>query len=50
MGTCCAIDGICVGCCRTIDEICRWDIMNDEERERIMQELPKREKEWKPEI
>ena len=34
--------GLCLGCGRTLDEIARWAQMSDEERERIMTELPRR--------
>lgn len=34
--------GLCLGCARTLDEIARWDAMSDEERGRIMAELPER--------
>lgn len=34
--------GRCSGCGRTLDEIARWSEMNDEERRRIMAELPAR--------
>ena len=33
----------CLGCARTLDEIARWASMSDEERDRIMAELPTRE-------
>lgn len=32
----------CVGCRRTLDEIARWGEMSDEERARVIQELPGR--------
>jgi predicted Fe-S protein YdhL (DUF1289 family) len=32
----------CIGCGRTLDEIARWASMSDDERERIMAELPAR--------
>jgi uncharacterized protein len=32
----------CLGCKRTIDEIGRWPMMDDGERQRILDELPKR--------
>ena len=41
----CTLDarsGLCLGCGRTIDEIARWASMSDEERRRIMAELPAR--------
>lgn len=34
--------GVCTGCGRTLDEIVRWSAMSDEERRRIMAELPGR--------
>jgi hypothetical protein len=33
---------LCVGCGRTLDEIARWIDFNDEERARIMAQLPAR--------
>ena len=40
------MDGLCVGCLRTLDEISRWASMGDTERARIMREvLPAREAE-----
>ena len=41
----CTLDagsGLCLGCGRTIDEVARWGGMSDEERRRIMAELPAR--------
>jgi uncharacterized protein len=41
----CAMDmarGLCVGCGRTLDEIGRWSRMSEDERVRLMRELPKR--------
>ncbi len=35
-------EGLCVGCLRTGDEIAAWAAMSDEERERILAELPSR--------
>ena len=32
----------CIGCGRTLDEIARWASMSEDERERIMAELPAR--------
>ncbi len=38
------MDGLCVGCLRTLDEISRWATMGDAERARIMRdELPTRQ-------
>jgi len=34
--------GLCIGCRRTLDEIARWGGMSDQERERVMAELPGR--------
>ncbi len=34
--------GLCLGCARTLDEIARWASRSDEERERIIAELPSR--------
>ena len=34
--------GVCLGCRRTLDEIARWGAMSDQERERVMAELPSR--------
>ena len=34
--------GLCVGCGRSLDEIARWIALADEERSRIMAELPPR--------
>jgi len=35
---------VCLGCCRTLDEILRWGDMSDAERDRIMAGLPARRK------
>ena len=34
--------GTCLGCNRTLDEIARWTQMSDDERERVLAELPAR--------
>ena len=34
--------GVCLGCCRTLDEIGAWASMSDAERERLMSALPER--------
>jgi predicted Fe-S protein YdhL (DUF1289 family) len=34
--------GLCLGCKRTLDEIARWGLMSDVERERVLAELPRR--------
>ena len=36
--------GVCIGCCRTLEEIGRWAQMTDLEREEILGELPGRRK------
>jgi predicted Fe-S protein YdhL (DUF1289 family) len=41
----CAMDprrGLCLGCCRTLDEIAGWGAMSDAEREKIMAGLAER--------
>jgi predicted Fe-S protein YdhL (DUF1289 family) len=41
----CRVDqtsGLCVGCFRTLDEICMWTRYTDREREAIMAALPAR--------
>jgi len=36
------VRGVCIGCCRTLDEIARWSGMSDPERVAIMEKLPER--------
>jgi hypothetical protein len=36
--------GVCIGCCRTLDEIARWSQMADSEREKVMAGLGERRK------
>jgi predicted Fe-S protein YdhL (DUF1289 family) len=36
------VSGLCRGCGRKVDEIAAWATMNDDERSRIMAELPQR--------
>ena len=36
------VRGVCIGCCRTLDEIARWGSMAAEEQESVMAELPAR--------
>jgi predicted Fe-S protein YdhL (DUF1289 family) len=41
----CVVDppsGLCRGCGRSLDEIGRWTAYTDEERSRVMSELPQR--------
>ena len=33
---------VCVGCCRTLDEIARWGGMSDAEREEVLAALAQR--------
>ena len=34
--------GVCLGCCRTLDEIGAWGSMSDGERDAVMAELASR--------
>ncbi len=34
--------GVCLGCCRTLDEIAAWGGMTDAEREGVMAQLTER--------
>jgi hypothetical protein len=34
--------GVCIGCCRSLDEIARWSGMSDAEREHVLSLLPGR--------
>lgn len=34
--------GVCIGCCRTLDEIARWSAMTNEERDEVLSVLPTR--------
>ena len=36
--------GVCIGCCRTLDEIARWGTMSSEEQQHVLAELPERRK------
>ncbi|WP_295046529.1 DUF1289 domain-containing protein [uncultured Paracoccus sp.] len=41
----CVIDqpsGLCTGCLRTLDEIAAWAALSDDDRRRIMADLPAR--------
>ena len=33
---------VCMGCCRTLEEIARWGVMSEEERVAIMDQLAAR--------
>ena len=37
--------GVCIGCCRTLDEIVRWASLSDAERDAVLAALPERRKE-----
>jgi len=34
--------GVCIGCCRSLDEIARWGAMSDAERMEVLDQLPER--------
>jgi uncharacterized protein len=36
------VRGVCIGCCRTLDEIGRWSAMSDQEQFQVLEELPER--------
>jgi predicted Fe-S protein YdhL (DUF1289 family) len=36
--------GVCMGCCRTLDEIARWGLMSEPQRESVMSGLGERRK------
>jgi predicted Fe-S protein YdhL (DUF1289 family) len=38
------VRGVCIGCCRTLDEIARWSRMTDSERTAVMSGLQERRK------
>ena len=38
------VRGVCIGCCRTLDEIARWSGMSEAERTTIMEGLSMRRK------
>jgi predicted Fe-S protein YdhL (DUF1289 family) len=38
------VRGVCIGCCRTLDEIGRWSRMSDTDRETVMRDLGERRK------
>ena len=38
------VRGVCIGCCRTLDEIARWGAMTDAERDQVMGRLDARRK------
>lgn len=48
----CVVDGesgLCLGCYRTLQEVAGWARFSDEERERLMGELPQRRDRIRPE-
>ena len=45
--TVCQMDpvrGVCIGCCRTLDEIARWSGMDEDQRANVVNALPARRK------
>lgn len=36
------VRGVCIGCCRTLDEIARWGGMSDAERAAVVNSLSER--------
>ena len=36
------VRGVCIGCCRTLDEIGRWAGMSDRDRDAVLAEIPRR--------
>lgn len=38
------VRGVCIGCCRTLDEIARWGGMDEKEQESVTAQLPGRRK------
>jgi len=36
--------GVCIGCCRTLDEIARWGGMSDAEHTAVVEQLQERRK------
>ncbi|WP_292041937.1 MULTISPECIES: DUF1289 domain-containing protein [unclassified Brevundimonas] len=49
----CAVDGasgLCLGCYRTLGEIAEWSRMGEENRQKIMQELPSRAERIDPKL
>lgn len=48
----CVVDGesgLCLGCFRTLNEVAGWARFSEEERERLMAELPQRKGRIRPE-
>jgi hypothetical protein len=48
----CVVDGesgLCMGCYRQLNEVAGWARLSDEERQRIMAELPARRSRIRPE-
>jgi len=36
------VRGVCIGCCRSLDEIARWGEMGDREQFAVLEKLPER--------
>jgi len=48
----CVVDGesgLCLGCYRKLNEVAAWGRLTDEERDRILEELPERRSLIRPE-
>ena len=47
---CLGLDDVCVGCYRTLTEICGWSAASDEERLAILERCREREqvRKWRP--
>lgn len=49
----CTVDGasgLCLGCYRTLDEIAQWSRLDEDQRQKIMSELPSRIERIAPEL
>jgi uncharacterized protein len=36
------VRGVCIGCCRTLDEIARWGGMDEAEQSKVLEQLQER--------
>jgi predicted Fe-S protein YdhL (DUF1289 family) len=36
------VRGVCIGCCRTLDEIARWGGMGEAEQDKVLEQLQER--------
>lgn len=39
--------GVCIGCCRSLDEIANWGSLSEAERERVLETLAERREKLK---